>query len=111
MPIDKVFGTQDVLGAPHLVPTVLLHHPITPQSQLALDIAREAADTDSDAWISIVGSTSFWGAGDELDAHIGALAQLQPAGWSLTVTRENYALPAPVSVSEISGLCRTARPQ
>lgn len=107
--LRRVFGVQDELGAPHLAPTVLLHHGQSSTSQLALELSDEALQRDPDCWLSIAGTSSFWSSGQDLDAHIGALAQLQPRGWFLTVVRPLYSLPTSVDASEVHGLCRTTR--
>lgn len=107
--LRRVFEIQDELGAPHLAPTVLLHHGQSSTSQLALELSDDALERDPGAWLSIAGTASFWSSGKDLDAHIGALAQLQPQGWFLTVVRPLYVLPVSADPSEVHGLCRTAR--
>lgn len=107
--LRRVFGVQDELEAPHLAPTVLLHHGESSTSQLALQLAEEAIQRDPDCWLSIAGTSPFWSGGPELDAHVGALAQLQPKGWFLTVVRPLWAVPVTASDAELHGLCRTAR--
>jgi hypothetical protein len=104
-----VFDIQDRLGACHLAPTILLHHGESDTSQHALDLARVAVDLDPGAWLSVAGTAPFWASGAALDAHIGALAQLQPAGWFLTVARPLSTLPVEASVEEVHGLCRSTR--
>jgi hypothetical protein len=107
--VRRVFSIQTDIGANRLGPTVLLHHAETNTSQLALDLAREAVAQEPLCWLSIVGSSSFWASGVALDAHIGALAQLEPAGWFLTVARPLAAIPVAADPEEVSGLCRTSR--
>lgn len=107
--VRRVFQVQDALGAPHLGPTCLLHHGTTSSSQVALDLARSAVDQDANCWLSIAGTEPFWSSGSALDAHVGALAQLEPAGWIVTVVRPQITIPAQSSATEIFGLCRTVR--
>lgn len=107
--VRLVFAVQDSLGAPHLAPTILLHHGESGTSQQALDLARVAIDLDPTCWLSVAGTAPFWASGAALDAHIGAFAQLQPAGWFLTVARPILTLPVEADTEEVHGLCRTTR--
>ena len=107
--VQRVFAVQDQLRAPHLAPTVLLHHGESETSKLALDLAEAAVEIDASCQLSVAGSAPFWSSGYALDAHVGALAQLQPAGWSLTDVRPLMALPAQAAEEEVEGLCRTTR--
>lgn len=107
--VDKVFRLQDTLEVPHYAPTVLLHAGLEITSVIALDLAREAIRLDSGAVLSIAGTPPFWASGAALDAHIGALASLDPAGWVVTVVRTEADLPATVQPEEVHGLCRTTR--
>lgn len=107
--VDRVFSEQSALGAAHLAPTVLLHSPQSKTSEQALELARVAIETDPDCVLSIAGDSAFWAAGASLDAHIGALAQLEPGGWWLTVVRPLTILPVAAIAEEVHGLCRTAR--
>lgn len=107
--VRRIFGVQDELGAAHLAPTILLHHGESTTSQQALQLAEEAIRQDPNCWLSIAGTSPFWSGGPELDAHIGALAQLEPRGWFLTVVRPLWVLPVAAGADEVHGLCRTAR--
>lgn len=107
--IRRVFAIQDELDAPHLAPTILLHSPQSTTSQRALEMAEIAAEEDPDCFISVAGDVAFWAGGSALDAHIGGLAQLAPAGWFLVVTRNLAVLPVPAAQDEVHGLCRTVR--
>lgn len=107
--VGKVFGIQDVLGVSHLAPTVLLHAGLDNTSALALDLAREAIRRDPHGRLSVAGTAPFWSSRSALDAHIGALAALQPNGWFLTVVRTATTLPVPADAEEVHGLCRTTR--
>lgn len=107
--VRRVYAIQDELGTPHLAPTILLHSAQSPTSQRALDLSRIAVQEDSGCRLSIAGDATFWGGGTLLDGHIGALAQLAPSGWFLTVCRQYGAVPAPVIPGEVHGLCRTVR--
>jgi hypothetical protein len=107
--IKRVFDVQDDLGVPHLAPTVLLHSPSSETSQRALRMTELAVEIDPDCYISIAGDSAFWSGGSALDAHIGGLSQVAPAGWFVVVTRTLTVLPAPVAREEVHGLCRTVR--
>ncbi len=107
--VERVFAQQDQLGVAHFAPTILVHSPQSQESQAALEVAQIANELDPDARLAIVGDSAFWASGSNLDAHIGALAQLEPPSWSLTVARSSTVLPVPATVEEVHGLCRTAR--
>lgn len=107
--VERVFAVQDELGVPHLGPTILLHSPQSAESQTALRLAETAADLDGNAILSLTGDSAFWASRAPLDAHVGALAQIDAAGWSLTVVRQFTVLPVPAMAEEVHGLCRTAR--
>lgn len=107
--VQRVFSVQDTVEVPRLAPTILLHSPQSTTSQNALDLAEVAVDEDGGCFLSIAGDTAFWAAGPALDAHIGALAQLEPAGWFVTVVRNVPVLPVPAMAEEIHGVCRTVR--
>lgn len=105
--IERVFAKQVELEASLLGPTVLVSYPDTPKSQLALEVAAEAVRQDPSAWLTIAGDQQFWSASAELDAHIGALDQLEPAGWLLAVARGDNAMPPAATAEEVFGLMRT----
>jgi hypothetical protein len=107
--VQRVFAVQDELGVPHLAPTILLHSAQSSTSQLALELSQTAIEIDPACLLAAAGDATFWGAGPALDAHVGALAQLEPAGWWLSVVRPLTLLPAPAVPGEVHGLCRTAR--
>lgn len=107
--VDRVFDVQDTLNVRHVAPTVLLHAALDNTSVQALDLAKEAIRRDPNCYLSIAGTSPFWSGGRALDAHIGALATLQPGGWFLTVVRTAISLPVAASVEEIHGLCRSTR--
>lgn len=107
--INAVFEEQDRLGVPHLAPTILLHSPQSTTSQRALRLAQIAVDVDPGCTLALAGDAAFWAGGAQLDAHVGALAQLEPRGWWLTVVRSLAVLPVPAITEEVHGLCRTAR--
>lgn len=106
---ERVFAAQDALGLPHLAPTILLHSAQSQTSQEALDLSRVAVELDPGCRLAITGDSTFWGAGHLLDGHVGALAQLEPAGWFVTVARQLSVVPVPATGNEIHGLCRTVR--
>lgn len=101
-----VAHVQDELRVPHLMPTRLLHAGASSESQTALDLAHESQAEFPDAWQTIAGTPAFWES-DDLDAHIGALAQVPAAGWVLHVVRSSYALPAEYTDDEVFGLMRS----
>jgi hypothetical protein len=107
--VRKVFAVQTSVGSNHLGPTALLHTGLSENSVLSLELAREAIHQDPETWLTIAGSASFWASGRALDAHVGALAALQPAGWFLCVGRPIPGVPVAADAEEIHGLCRTAR--
>lgn len=107
--VERVFAQQGRLGVPHLAPTILTHSPQSRESEAALSLAEVANDIDPLARLAIAGDSAFWAAGSALDAHVGALAQLEPRSWSLTVVRSLTVLPVPAVAEETHGLCRTAR--
>lgn len=105
--IQRVYAVQDQLGSPKLAPSLLVSYPDSPKSQQALELSREAIETESSTWLTIAGDQHFWTAGAELDAHVGALDQLEPTGWLLVVTREESSMPPAATAEEIYGLMRT----
>lgn len=107
--VRRVFEVQDQLQAPRLGPTILLHHGESTTSEQALELARVAVDRDPSCWLSVAGTAPFWSSGSALDAHVGALAQLEPAGWFLTVVRAITTQPVAAVAEEVEGLCRTSR--
>jgi hypothetical protein len=107
--VGKVFQLQDELGVPHLAPTLLLHAGLGNTSALSLELAREAIRRDPTCTLAIAGTAPFWASQAALDAHIGALAALQPSAWVLTVVRIATALPVTILPEEVHGLCRTSR--
>jgi hypothetical protein len=107
--IERVFAVQDDLGVSHLAPTMLLHSPQSSTSQAALRFAEIAIEVDPACRLAIAGDGAFWGAGSVLDAHVGGLAQLEPAGWWLTVVRLLPILPVQAVPEDVHGLSRTVR--
>lgn len=107
--VRRVFRVQDELGVPHLGPTILLHSAQSTTSQRALEVAQAAVAEDPGCRLSVAGDSAFWSGGTALDAHVGALAQLQPSGWFISVVRSLAVLPAPAMAEEVHGLCRTVR--
>ncbi|WP_143655850.1 hypothetical protein [Streptomyces sp. XY006] len=107
--LARVFAFQDHLEATRLAPTILLHHAETQSSELALELAKDAIDQAPNCWMTIAGTAPFWESGLALDAHIGALAQLEPAGWFIVPVRPLATLPVEAEVEETHGICRTIR--
>ncbi len=107
--IQRVFRVQTELSSPYIAPTVLLHSAQSQNSQRAIQLSSLAMQESrgNPVWISIVGDTHFWSAQRELDAHIGMLDQLEPAGWLLTVVRPQSSVPVPAQADEVAGVMRT----
>jgi hypothetical protein len=105
--LARVFAHQASIAAPPLAPTVLIRSPLGTEARLALTLAAESKAINPVTAITIAGDEQFWSSGARLDAHIGALAQFQPSGWTLAVVRQTGVLPAPAQRAEIEGLCRT----
>jgi hypothetical protein len=73
-------------------------------------LASRTLDADDTAWLTLAGTSAFWATGAALDAYVGRLAQLRPAGFVLVVARPAIGCPAPgVTAEEVEGLCRTVR--
>ncbi|MDJ0378917.1 hypothetical protein [Cryobacterium sp. PH31-L1] len=107
--IRRVFHMQKTLEAPLLAPTVLLHTGLSNTSSLALELSRNCRDLGEAVTLSIAGSGSFWASKSDLDAHIGSLVALEPAGWFITFTHPGEDLPPSFTAEEIAGVCRTVR--
>lgn len=107
--VRRVFRLQDEIGATHLAPAPLLTAPLSNLSTLALETARVAIETDPNVWLTIAGTSTFWGDGSDLDAHIGALAALQPAGWFISFVQPENKLPPRLSADEVFGVVRSVR--
>ncbi|MEV6828179.1 hypothetical protein [Amycolatopsis sp. NPDC051102] len=105
--IDRVYAIQRELASPFLAPSLLVSYPDTPTSQSALELSQEAVAASPSAWLTVAGDHQFWSAGAELDAHIGALDQLEPGGWLLVVTRSDNSMPPSATAEEVYGLMRT----
>jgi hypothetical protein len=104
---ERVLRVQNELGSELLAPTVLVSYPDTPQSQKALNLTAESLAVDAGAWATIAGDQQFWTGGAELDAHVGALDQLEPGGWLLVVVRSESSMPPAATPEEVFGLMRT----
>lgn len=111
--LRRVFEVQDTLGVRRLAPTILLNSPTTQTSQRALDLSRIAAQICAadgvDVWLTVSGTGPFWSAGATLDAHLGAMAQLDATGWVVVGAQANATLPVRVTAEEIHGICRSVR--
>ncbi len=107
--VRRVFELQKDLGVQTLAPTVLLHTGLSETSERALELAREASRQDRDCWLTVAGTSSFWASGSALDAHIGALAALEPCGWFLVPVKPLTTWPIEPDPEEVHGLCRAAR--
>jgi hypothetical protein len=106
--VERVVAAQSRLGVRTLAPTVCLDRPTGGSAIQALDLARRTLDRDSSAWVTIVGTPSFWESGGALDAHVGSMAELRPAGFVVGVVRPALGSPPPgITADEVEGLCRT----
>lgn len=105
----RVVALQASIGAQALAPTTLLPTGLNNLSAIALDLAQRTLDLDSSAYLSIAGVGTFWADGRDLDAHVGALAALAPAGWFLSFAQPSNDPPTRLTAEEVFGLCRTVR--
>jgi hypothetical protein len=105
--VDRAVRRARELGVQLLSPTLSLDAPAGREAELAVEMAARSIQ-DEPAYISIVGSESFWSAGAALDAYVGELVSLRPAGWSVLVTRPALRQPTPgLDPAEVAGVCRT----
>ncbi|WP_175338357.1 hypothetical protein [Leifsonia sp. C5G2] len=107
--VRRVFRLQNEVGALHLAPAPLLPSGLNNLSTLALDTAKAAMDLEPDTYLTIAGTSSFWSDAGDLDAHVGALAALQPSGWFISFVQPSNDLPPAVTADEVFGVARTVR--
>lgn len=107
--VRRVFKHQADVGAPFLAPAPLLPSGLNNVSTLALDTARVAMELQSGSWLTIAGVGTFWSDGRDLDAHVGALADLNPDGWFISIVQPDNELPPRLTADEVFGVCRTVR--
>lgn len=109
--IERVFGRQEDLGCEYLAPTVQLSHPISPEADLALDLATTARGFQRGASQSLVATRQFWSSGPLLDGYVGSLAALRAPVWIITVANEVVldGEPDMRDRDAFVGLCRTVR--
>lgn len=107
--VRRVLEAQEGLGSQPLSPTVLLDSTSGGPVETALAMAEEALAQRTECALSIAGTPAFWAAEDDLDAVVGAFAQLNARRWLLAVVRSATALPVGASLGEVAGLCRTSR--
>lgn len=107
--VKRVLSLQDDLGTRPLAPTLLLHTGLSETSTRALELAREAVRQQPGCAVMVAGSTPFWASGVALDAHLGALAGLEPSAWFLVAVKNLTTWPVEADPAEIDGLCRAAR--
>lgn len=107
--VERVFERQSQISSPHLAPTLQLQSPQSPDSHLALDIARVSRGLDKDSWQSLVGTRAFWSSGSQLDAYVGTLSALRAPVWMITVANEVVSgqVPDLTDTAAFAGLCRT----
>lgn len=107
--VRRVFRVQDEIRAPHLAPAPLLPTGLNNLSTLALDTARVAMEAQADTRLTIAGLGTFWSDGSDLDAHVGALAALQPDGWFISFVHPASEVPPKLTATEVYGVARTVR--
>lgn len=107
--VRRVFRVQDEIRASHLAPAPLLPTGLNNLSTLALDTSRVAIEADANTRLTIAGLGSFWSDGSGLDAHVGALAALQPSGWFISYVHPAMTVPPRLSNAEVFGVARTVR--
>lgn len=107
--VSRVFDLQAALGAAPLAPTVLAHSASGNELVAAVSLLEEALDTNRDCWGTLSGTPTFWSGGADLDAFVGTVAQIGPAGWFISVARSEDSLPPRPTLSEVEGMCRTIR--
>ena len=105
----RVFKRQGELGAPYLAPAPLLPSGLNNVSTLALEMAKVALELQPTARLTIAGVGTFWSDGRDLDAHVGALAALDPSGWFISFVQPDNGLPPKLTADEVFGICRTVR--
>ncbi len=105
----RVVALQASIGARSLAPTTLLPTGLNNLSTIALDLAQRTLDVDSTANLSVAGVGTFWADGRDLDAHVGALAALEPSGWFLSFAQPTNDPPLRLSAEQVYGICRTVR--
>jgi hypothetical protein len=95
------------LRSPVVAPTLALDSPVGGDATVALALADAAKAEDSDAWQSLAGRRGFW-LSDDLDTYVGALAQLRPPVWMITVVRDLPDFPPDMTESRVmQAVCRT----
>lgn len=90
--VNRVFERQDELDVQHLAPTVALDSAAGADADTALALADAARRADAGTWHSLAGRRGLW-LSEDLDAHVGALAQLRAPVWLITVIRERMDYP------------------
>lgn len=107
--VRRVFKHQSDLAVPLLAPSPLLPSGLNNVSTLALETAKVALELQPSTWLTIAGVGTFWSDGRDLDAHVGALAALAPAGWFISFVQPDNELPPKLTADEVYGICRTVR--
>lgn len=105
----RVFKQQADVSAPYLAPAPLLPSGLNNVSTLALETAKVALELQPTAHLTIAGVGTFWSDGRDLDAHVGSLAALAPAGWFISFVQPDNDLPPKLTADEVFGVCRTVR--
>lgn len=96
------------LGTPPIAPTVAVAGAHTDSAQIAMALAETAVQKHPGVGLHLVGTPEFLAEGRALDDYVGALAQLAPARWLVSVMRPDTTYPVPIGApGEVEGLCRT----
>lgn len=107
--VERVFGVQDIVGAPPLAPTQSLTSSVSEDARNVVATAQLASSIRPDTVQALAGNRNFWGSGSSLDAFVGALAALRAPTWILTMTNEVVLNGSPElsDVDAFVGFCRT----
>jgi hypothetical protein len=96
------------LGVIPIAPTVVVTGGHSESAEVAMSLAEAAAGRDKGVGLHLVGTPELFSGGRNFDDYVGALAQLAPARWFVSVMRPDTTYPVVVEApGEVEGLCRT----
>lgn len=99
--------TAELRVAP-MAPTVTVVGGHSGSAEVAMSLAELAVAARDDVSLHLVGTPEFFSEGRALDDYVGALAQLAPARWFVSVMRPDTTYPVLVEApGEVDGLCRS----
>ncbi len=105
--VQRVFDRQMELQAPRLTPTLSLDSPTSTEADIALKMAEVGNRLGPHPGHSLSGRRGFW-LSEDLDAYVGALAQLRAPVWVVTQVFEEANYPPDMTDSaQLAALCRT----